>query len=386
MKTNRERIRTAVISHGFIPRVGGIESLLASLLPALRERAIDPVLITRRLPGTPAYEEMRGVPVYRVPASGPKPTAALMFMTAALCKIYDFSPDLVHAHEFISPSSTALLARFVFGVPFIVTPHLGGPIGDIHKLEGSFLGRWRLNQLRKQASAFQVISDEIGRELDAMGVPSARQVAIRNGVDTNRFRPPGPGAKRERRRKLGLGMEDEVLLFAGRLVPMKRLDLVLEAWSLIRKSHPKAVLVIVGEGPLEVLIQQSGQEGIRFLGSQDDMVPFLQAADVLMMPSDSEGLPMMLLESMACGVPAAVTPVGGIPQVVQDHNTGMLVKTGDAHYLAKTVSELLEDRNLRAALGAAARQRIVGEYGIDRTADQLADLYRDICRRESWKS
>jgi glycosyltransferase involved in cell wall biosynthesis len=375
-------MRVVMLSHGFLPRVGGIESLLGVLTPELRRKSLDMHVITRRLIGTKPYEEVNGVPVYRMPVRGPKPIASLMFTITALKKIRELSPDLIHAHEFISPATVAVLSRILFNIPFVLTPHLGGPIGDVQKMKKKLLGEFRLRLLRKYAAGFHVISEEIDNELAAIGISEAQRILVENGVDLARFKPLTFEEKQGLRERMGFENFSHILLFAGRLVPMKRPDLLLKVWPDIHSRYPDAGLIIIGEGPLEEQIISSDFPGLIYQGSQRDVTPYFQAADILLMPSDSEGLPMTLLEAMACGLPVVATSVGGIPEVITDGFTGRLIPVDDPAALTKTIDDLLGNESMRHEIGRAARGVIEEGYGIEKVADKLRELYSGVLVNE----
>ncbi|MBN1266396.1 MAG: glycosyltransferase family 4 protein [Anaerolineales bacterium] len=371
-------MRVVMVSHGFLPRVGGIESLLGALTPELQRRSLDVIVFTRRLPGTEAFEYVDGVPVYRLPAPGPKPVASLIFALAALWKIGKLSPDLIHAHEFISPATVAVLSRLLFKIPFLLTPHLSGRIGDVQKMKGKFLGEFRFRVLCKYAAMFHVISAEIDEELAETGIPAGKRILVKNGVNLISFFPLDNEAKHHLRRQMGLDKYDQILLFSGRLVPMKRPDLLLEIWPEIHSRYPDAALVVIGEGPLERQVASADLRGLLYKGSQRNVLPFLQTADILLIPSDSEGLPMTLLEGMACGLAVIATKVGGIPEVISDGVSGRLIPVNDPDALRDVVFEVLQDETIRETMGKNARDVIRNGYSIKKVADQLCEVYEDM--------
>jgi glycosyltransferase involved in cell wall biosynthesis len=161
----------------------------------------------------------------------------------------------------------------------------------------------------------------------------------------------------------------------------KRLDLWLEVARRIADREPAARFLVVGDGPLrgeiEALAGRLGLGGrVVFPGLLDDVRPCLAAIDVYLMTSEFEGLPLALLEAMAAGRAVMVTAVGGIPEAVTDGETGVVCRFGDVEAQAGGVGDLLADPVRRAALGAAARRRVVESFGIDRMAAELEAIYR----------
>ena len=371
-------IRVVMLSHGYYPRIGGVERQLAAVVPLLQVRGVEPTILTRHLPGTQRFEMVGGVPVYRLPVPGPKPIASLTFTLAALPLIKRLNPDLIHAHELISPATTAIAARKLFGIPIVATVHGSGLSSDVLRLKRRFVGKTRLKVLCREVAAFCVISAVIDGELAAEGVPVQKRVSIPNGVDTERFAPLTPAQKKVLRSRLDLPMDVRIVIFVGRLVPEKRVDLLTGIWSSVRETVPGARLLIVGSGPEEVELKQRADDGILFLGSQADVTPYLQVADLFVLPSVAEGLSLALLEALACGLPVIATSVGGNPEVIRHMETGWLTPPNDPLALTEAIVTLLEDEELKSKLRENARAHAVQDYSLVKMADRLIDLYRQV--------
>jgi glycosyltransferase involved in cell wall biosynthesis len=367
-----------MLSHGYYPRIGGAERQLAAVAPLLQARGVEIHILTRRLPGTKQLERLDGVPIYRLPVPGPKPLASLTFTLAALALIKRLDPDLIHAHELISPASTAVFAKKLFGKPIVATPHRSGAIGDVLRLKSRFFGKARLRVLCREVNAFCVISNVIDNELAAEGVPVQKRISIPNGVDTERFAPLAPSQKKALRSRLDLPADTPIVIFVGRLVPEKRVDLLTGIWSSVRETLPRARLLIVGSGPEEVELKQRANDGILFLGSQADVTPYLQAADLFVLPSAAEGLSLALLEALACGLPVIATSVGGNPEVIRHLETGWLTPPDDPLALTEAIVTLLEDEMLQSKLRENARPHAVQNYSLVKMADRLVDLYHQV--------
>ena len=172
------------------------------------------------------------------------------------------------------------------------------------------------------------------------------------------------------------------LLYIGRLAPLKGIHEAIEAMALLKKDGAAARLVIAGSGPdepaLRLRVRELGLRGsVHFAGPSfgEDKARLLSRSDVLLLPSYSEGLPYALLEAMAAGVVPLVTPVGAIPEVVEDGVHGRLVAVGDVAAIAAAVAALGADRAALARMSAASRRRVAAGYSIERLAGELAALY-----------
>ena len=205
---------------------------------------------------------------------------------------------------------------------------------------------------------------------------------MHNPVDLSRFRPLDAAARRTVREALGIERDVPVVICVARFDPVKGVDLLIEAWREIASTIPQAVLLLVGDGPLrEALAERIRATGldtsVRFLGYRSDVEAVLRAADLCVVPSRSEGFSLAALEAMATGLPVVATRVGGLPEVVRDGETGVLVEPDNPPALAKAVIRLLADATLRTALAAAALASARG-YDIDAYCARLETLYHQL--------
>jgi glycosyltransferase involved in cell wall biosynthesis len=363
------------------PITGGAQQQLAALAPLLRRRGIEVEILTRRVPGRPKAEVIDGVRVERLAAPGPKAIASLVFTVSALMRLYRRPPDVVHAYSLFSPTTVATLAHRLLSLPTVVKVLRGGIAGDAERLRRKPLAQRRIRALQHHVDRVVAISNEIREELSALGIPAERVVAIPNGVDIEHFRPLAGSDRARLRASLGW-TEAPTGVFCGRLVPEKRIELLLEAWAKLRLRHPEAQLSIVGTGPCEAALRKLPHEGVRFEGAVEDVAPYLQAADCFVLPSDAEGLSNAMLEAMSAGLPVVATRVGGAPDLVAEACTGRTVAPGDADALAEALLSVLEDP-ARARLGARGRERVAQGYCLAATADRLAALYRELAPHDA---
>jgi glycosyltransferase involved in cell wall biosynthesis len=358
--------------------VGGAERQLQQLAPRLKNLGFDIVILTRHEPGLKRYEEIDGVPVYRLLASGPKPWSALTFTLSALLRLIRLRPDILHAHEILMPATIALWARRFLRRPVVVKLLRGGNRGDVYKLKKRPLWKTYVRSLRRGVDTFIVISQEIDEELAALGVRAEQRVFLPNGVDAVRCTPVSEERRQKLRQALNLPSRSTLVVYAGRLVPEKRVDNLLLAWKDMHEKHPDARLLILGEGAEAAHLREMRVEGVQFAGQVDDAIPYFQAADLFVLPSSTEGLSNSMLEAMACGLPVLATSVGGAPDVIRHHESGYLVPPEDREALQRGLETLLEDRALRFSLGTNARQRILAEFSLDSVAKRLAALYQKL--------
>ncbi|MEX0762471.1 MAG: glycosyltransferase [Dehalococcoidia bacterium] len=296
--------------------------------------------------------------------------------------------DLVHTSNFDGELYGGIAGRLA-GVPVVGTL-TNTAYENVRLLDNPHLNSTKLfavRQIRKQVnrrthSRFVAISEFVKestlRELEIS--PDLVKVIYR-GLPRN----GGPIGSPDPDLVADLGLEDSypVILNVGRLVPQKGQRYLIEAMPQVLERFPKARLLIVGTGFLEkdlkALSDRLGLgESVQFLGRREDVPHLLGVADMFVFPSLFEGLGVSLLEACAAGRACVVSNVGPLPEVVVDGETGLLAPSGDPAALAERVIALASDEALRERLGEAARERVRERFLIDRSIEQLEDLYDDV--------
>lgn len=213
----------------------------------------------------------------------------------------------------------------------------------------------------------------------AIGVARDRLHLIPNGV-------PAPDASADSTAlatSLGLAADVPLVGYVGRLSPEKGPELFVRmAWQLAAK-HPRAAFVIIGDGPMRERLREDVRvlgigDRVHFAGERRDVLALLPSLTVVVVPSRTEGMPLALMEAMAAGLPVVATSVGGIPELIQHLQTGLLVGAGDPGQLAVAVDGLLDDLPWAAAIGARARQRAVALWPQRESALRMGALLRRI--------
>jgi len=223
------------------------------------------------------------------------------------------------------------------------------------------------------------VSEKMYRRIVAYpGISTERVTMIRNAIDCESCYVPDQGDSC--RLEFGLTSESQVIGFTGRIEEMKRLDLLLEGFSLMLGRHPRARLMIVGEGKLRPKLEAfAARLGIShcviWTGFRQDVPRLLAAMDVYVQPSTNEGFSLSLLEAMAAGKPVVATDVGGAQEVVIDGRTGVLSPPASSSAISTTVAGLLDDPEKQSTLGQAARRHVVREFGLQHSMDAYRHLY-----------
>ena len=306
--------------------------------------------------------------------------------------------DVIHSHYWLS----GLVARDLRGawaVPIIQMFHT---LGHMKNSVASGRQEWEPERRIEGEAEVLAFSDlvvaatplERAQMVWLYGADAAKIAIVPPGVDLGLFQPIPP---QEARRILGLPPERRIVLFVGRIEPLKGIDTLLRSMALVVPEIPcwqeDLSVVIIGGAPgagveradaelarLENLRSELGiQELVTFQGAkdQDTLVYYYSAADVVVMPSLYESFGMVAVEAMACGTPVVASKVGGLAYSVQEGQTGFLVPDRDAEALAAKIQVLLCDDNLRVRLGQQAAHW-AQRYGWPAIADQIVDLYERI--------
>ncbi len=288
-------------------------------------------------------------------------------------------PNILHAHWLIPQGTIAVLAKHVRRIPVVVTVHGG----DVFALKGTILGKIKRFTLRRSdawTSNTRASSDAVG---DGAAVP--RPQIIPMGVDIERFASGNRNRWRE-----GLGPDENVVLFVGRLVEKKGVDDLIQAFSLLPTSmQAKTRLWIVGSGEQETALRAQGahlgiSEKITLWGkiSNNELPDFYAAADLFVGPSvmatsgDTEGQGVVFLEAFAARLCVLATRIGGISEVVESGQTGLLVEPRNPEMLANSIAKLLNNTNLRAHLTSNAFGKVVADYDWNNIAGSFEEVYR----------
>ena len=219
--------------------------------------------------------------------------------------------------------------------------------------------------------------------LDREDLPDDLVTMIPNGIDTEVFSPASAGAREAARAALGIPRDGLVIGGVGRLVAQKNFALFLEVAARVLAGHPSVLFVIAGTGPQEEALKEKVaslgiSHRVRFLGHVSDRLALYHAFDALLMTSDFEGTPMVLLEAMSCGLPVVASAVDGIAEVCTDGHDALLIAPGDVAGFATALEGKLQDDGLMATLGRNARNTILERYEIRHLVRRIESIYEEV--------
>jgi glycosyltransferase involved in cell wall biosynthesis len=359
-------LRILVITTGL--KLGGAEQQIAALASAFLALGNDVAILSLT-----QGQEIDLPPEIRVIELDMRKTP--LSMLAALRKarqlVHQWRPDVIHAHMVHANLFARALARTRHMPPVICSAHSAREGGRLRALAYRATDRW---------CAMTTHVSEAGRlAMVASGaVPDGRVIVMPNGIDTSRFRPDQ--ASRERTRsELGFGPDDVLILNVGRLVPEKDQAMLIEAFCEVHRTLPNARLMVAGDGPLRgELAHQVAQQGLNhavlLAGARNDIPELLRAADVFVLSSRIEGMPLAVGEALASGLPVVATAAAGVSEVAGDTST--LTPIGDPQALADALCNTIARLPGTESERDHRRQRIVGRFDVNGVARQWLAQYR----------
>ena len=366
------------------PRFSGAGRQAVTLARELTQRGIELRLVTERTPERPVEYELDGVAVHPIlPARRNTDPHAMTCARVAL-EARRYRATVFHAHSAFPEASAMGAAVRSLGVASLLKATLHRADLDC---SSRIIGRLHRVLLQRQ-SGIVAISSEIAAELKDLGIRADRILRIPNGVDTNRFRPASRDERARARALLGIAPSTRVVLFVGILSQRKNVDWLLDQWGQWRASPERqgdSLLVLAGPastedaGRLEARVKRLTADAVaavRWLGAVERVEQVYAAADLVVLPSVAEGMPNVLLEAMACGLPAAAADSSGCRDLLQGASPlGWLFAPGDSEALQACLGDLGAAERL-VLMGAAARQRMETHFSIPAVAAQYVDAYR----------
>jgi glycosyltransferase involved in cell wall biosynthesis len=372
--------------------VGGPALHVAYLAEGLADRGYDTTLVAGSLArgeeSMSQVAETRGARIVTLPHLArdisPLNDALAVLRLAGL--IRKERPQILHTHT-AKAGFVGRIAALLAGdarPPIVVHTFHG------HVLRGYFnpfvtlgfrtLERWLATVTTKLIAVSPEVRDDLVRLHVA---PQEKFAVVRLGIELEQRVGGGEDVRRETRRQLGVAPDAFVVGWVGRMTAVKRTDDVLLAFRKLVDRDVDAWLCLVGDGPdREHLERRAHELGIArrclFVGYQDDVAPYYEAIDALLLPSGNEGTPVSVIEALAAGRPAVATRVGGVPDVVRDGVDGFLVDVGDATSLADRLADLAREPARRAEMGRDGRERVLQRYAVDRLVDDVDALYREL--------
>lgn len=382
-------MKVALCTEWFYPKIGGVASHVGGLAMELGRMGHEVIIITKKSGDAPSPNHpqiakalklryLDSIAPFSTILTPPDPVELL-----GLLKREGF--DILHSHHAFTPTPLlSIVTAKKLGIPTVLTTHtipfandvrpLWTPISHVLFLFGRCIG-----EADKVIAVSRAAADFIRHF-----VKQEKCVIIPNGVDTCRFHPSNCGTSvggTVATKEVG-----PIILYVGRLVHRKGVHILVKAMPFMLKEFPRARLLIAGDGymrkPLSLLIKRLNLEVyIKLLGfiPEENLPKLFKASDLFVLPSlYGESFGLVLLEAMASGKPIVASKVGGIPEVIEDGVTGLLVKSGSKRDLADAITRILSDRGLAETLANNARRTAEERYSWPIIAKGVEGVYKEL--------
>ncbi len=358
--------------------VGGAEQLLVTLARHIDRTRYDlQVCSLAPLDDSPIVTDLRAIniPVYSLGGVRLRDPRHMLQLAA---RVRQSRVDVIHTHLGYG-NAIGTLAGWLVGCPVVSTLH---NIRDVYPRFGKLKQEVQNQVLRSCSCTIIAVAPEVrAAAVEKLRLPASKVVDVPNGIDTEAFAHPDPAIVAARRRELLADSAGPLVMAVGNLRQPKGHEYLIAATPLVAQTFPTVRVAIVGrktayEPVLREQIAACGVEDqVVLTGQRRDVAELVAAADLFVLPSVLEGLPLALLEAMAAGKPVVATAVGGVPRVVDDGETGRLVEPANPAALAAAMVQLLSNPEQSARLAAAGLARVRETYGADAWTQHLQRIY-----------
>jgi glycosyltransferase involved in cell wall biosynthesis len=363
-------------------KIGGVQQQLLSLLKAYNRERFNPIFCCLG-PKQEMGKEIEGIGIEFISLNKLRYnrfSPGIVLELHRLMKIKQI--HVVRTHRYRS-NLYGRLAAFSSGVPVIIAS-----VHENYRTDKRPNRRIMNRILSKITDKIVAVSEDVKEDIiryDRID-PSKLQV-IPNGIDVERFNPEKNTSNI--RKEFPLEEDDIVIGFIGRIVPAKGLEYLLNALPYLKEEFKSIKLLIIGEGSLVEKLKEKAKknnifDNILFTGVRRDIPEILASIDIFVMPSTAEGLPNSLLEAMAMGKPVVATEVGGIPELIKNGRSGLLVPPKNPEALATAIRDLISNDQLAAKMGQAARNFVMNNHSIVKIAQKWQTLYLSILREKGF--
>jgi glycosyltransferase involved in cell wall biosynthesis len=297
----------------------------------------------------------------------------------------DFRFNVIHAHTITPDGHAAILLGRYFKIPVICS--VRGSDLNYYPFDSERMYKASVRVLR-EADTVITVSRALAEKATEMTEIRRSPRTIYNGVDTQLFSPTG--RRHENRASLDLPKEKRVLLFVGGFKPEKGVFDLIEAFAEVSRIAPDLVLLMIGDGPekasMEMLAEKHGvRDRIIFKGNvpHERMPSYMNACDIFVLPTHSEGMPNVVLEAMACRLPVIAGNVGGIPEIITSGHDGLLFPAGNVEALKGCLLKLLADTGPAVLMGERAWKKVKEGFSWAKNASEHLGVYKEILERQS---
>jgi len=397
--------RICLLLESYYPVVGGMESQGRTLVSELRRQGAEVIVITRQTsPDLPRRDRIDESLVIRCGPSGRSSRNRWLLMVTCIKALFVHrrAYDVILVSGFRVLGISAVLIGRSCGKKVLLKAECMGEMSGAFFAGG--LRQYRLgaaswpmrlfirirNAWLRRADRFISMYSEMTGEFIEYGVSAARIECIPNAVDPARYAPVNKEARLPMLEKLGLPRDRRFIVYTGRLVSYKGVLRLLRVWQEIRAQFPDCVLIMVGEGGVDVFnceaearafaAEQGMQDQVVFTGAVRNVDEYLKVAGLFVLPTENDAFPVCILEAMAAALPVLATPVGALKDVIADRVTGRIIEAGSDGALREALQEMLASPDALAQIGATARREVLEKYTPPAVARRYLELVDSLTR------
>ena len=375
-----------LVCHSYPPVLGGSEVEAQRVSDELQKRGYKPRIVCAG--GDPMPHQKEWVDAYglrvRIYGDGPPRRKDLIYALGVAWTLFKERREYDVAYFLMQGLhlATGLPVARMLGKPIVMKFSCSGIVSG---MRNSWVGRLEVSFLKKWAAKILVLNPGMTEEAVEAGFDKAKLGWMPNPVDTDYFRPAEPEQRAAYRKELGVGADVPLTVFIGRLDHQKKIPWMLGGFARLVRERPQAMLGIIGDGPLRediraLVASLNLNNNVIFTGRVPSagVLKWNQIADTCALVSEVEGLPCSLIEAMSVGVPPVVSNIPAHTQLIENEVHGIVTELGNEESIARGLQRVLDDRELRERMSAAARQRMIDEYSTARVVDCYEDLFAEV--------
>ena len=395
--------KVCLLTDSYSPVVGGGEAHARLLCGEFLRLGVPVFVLTgHKVVTSPAFEMVDGVAVHRAPPAGYPRLGKYLMLGSSFWRLIRMRRDydVIYVCGIRTLGLIAVLAARLLGKGCVLRSESRGevsggfiwekPDGRVNRLlKLMFIGPILLrNLILKRVDAFLSIAAVIRDEYVACRVPLRKIVEIPNGIDVTRFSPVSPVTKMAIRNKLGLP-PGRLFAYTGKLNRGKGLEFLVRVWKDWVRQHPDCKLLLIGSGAMQFLSCEkvlreyvslnAMESSVIFAGSVSNVHDYLKAADFFVFPSESEALPLALLEALATGLPTVASDIGGCRAIIIDGRNGRLAPPNNEAAWIAGLQTLVSEPALVAAWALAGRETVETNFSIAHVAEEHVRLFQTVC-------
>jgi glycosyltransferase involved in cell wall biosynthesis len=407
---NETPIKVCHLLDFYPPFVGGLEQHSYEIEELLSKKNVETFVLSRKIDSSSkSFEHWGSIAVRRISPKGQlrgKGWKALFPILLLVIKIFFLLIRYKNRYDIILVSSLkvlsipAIIAKSILNkkcIIMVVSPdELGQDVFTDESLKKMGISRSSIfvktirtirNNLINRTDAFMILSSELKQQLSLLKVEPEKIYTIPNGIDTIKFSPVSMEQKIKLRKKLSIPENKIIFCYAGRIARAKGIMNLIEVWNEIRKKFNGIYLVFAGSGEgsydyckdelLQFISDNHLINDVMVTGYVEQINEYMQAADIFVFPSDYEGFGLVILEGLACGLPAVLTKVGAAQEVVNNYENGIVIPPKNKDELYKGVEWVLQHKAEWDSLGKNARKS-VEKYSMDIEANKYYDLFKEL--------